>query len=372
MTRSSALLSSSAIALAFLLACASTTPLPPIAVSPVVPGPNQVLAVENLVVVVDTSGSLHRKSSFPQTKQVVEGFIAALPQGDYNAGLMSFGGKSMRPANLAPFNRASLADTAAGLQHGGGLSPIEEAIKQATSGLGEGPAAIVLFSDGLATRHTREVGPEGTLAVAEAAVEARRAPLCFYTVRVGDDEGGEALLRALAAVGGCGRFLQAANWTDGATLKKDVQKMMFAGAAGPLDTDRDGITDDKDQCPGTPIGASVEERGCWTLSGSNFATGSADLRPSALADLTAIAKVLEDNPSLRIQVEGHTDSTGSDAINQTLSTQRAEAVRTQLVKDGIASDRIEARGYGSSQPAASNGTSEGRAANRRVEIDVLR
>ena len=356
----------------FLVGCASTPPLAPIAVSPATPKPNQVLAVENLLVVVDTSGSLGKRSSFPQTKQVVEGFVAALPQGDYQAGILSFGGQSIAEASLAPFNRAELAQTVTNIQHGGGLSPIEEALRSGIRQLKPGQTAIVLFSDGLATKHTRSVGPEGTLAVAQAAVEARPAPLCFYTVQTGDDVGGEPLLKSLAAVGGCGQVFEGSNWTNGAALRSGVQEIMFATSPGPLDTDGDGVADSNDQCPGTPKGATVQERGCWSLSGSNFATGSASLIPAALAELSHIAEVLEKNPTLKIQISGHTDSTGSDAINEKLSKQRAEVVRNQLVKDGIASDRIEAKGFGSSRPVASNQTSEGRASNRRVDIDVLR
>ena len=297
--------------------------------------------------------------------------MAALPQGDYQAGILSFGGQSLGEASLSSFNRSALANTAANIQHGGGLSPIEEAIQTGIGELKPGPAAIVLFSDGLATKHTRSVGPEGTLAVARAAVKARQSPLCFYTVRTGDDLGGEPLLKSLAAVGGCGRIFEGSNWTHGAALRSGVQEIMFATSPGPLDTDGDGVADSHDQCPGTPKGARVQERGCWTLSGSNFATGSAILMPTALVELSHIAEVLETNPTLKIQVSGHTDSTGSDAINEKLSKQRAEVVRDQLVKDGIASDRIAARGFGSDRPVASNQTSEGRASNRRVDIDVL-
>ncbi|MCH2185106.1 VWA domain-containing protein, partial [Myxococcota bacterium] len=108
----------------FLVGCASTPPLAPIAVSPATAKANQVLAVDNLLVVVDTSGSLGPKSSFPVTKQVVEGFVAALPQGDYQAGILSFGGQALSAASLSSFNRSALANTAANIRHGGGLSPI--------------------------------------------------------------------------------------------------------------------------------------------------------------------------------------------------------------------------------------------------------
>ncbi|MDG2051117.1 MAG: OmpA family protein [Myxococcota bacterium] len=351
-------------------------PLDPIPVQPVEAKEGQRLAVEDLVVVVDTSGSLDEKGGYPQAKQVIEGFVAALPDDEYDVGLIIFGGPETQSASMAPFDRDSLAMTAEWIPYGGGLTPIEDAIGQATEQVGEGPAAIVLFSDGVATRATKKVGPAGTVAVAEAAVAERATPLCFYTVRIGDEEGGQVLLEQLAEVGGCGRSMAGASWTDGSVLENDVQAMMFETVAvpltGPLDTDQDGILDSSDQCPGTPKGADADERGCWTLSGSSFATGSAKLKPTALAELKAAAEVLEANPAIKIRVEGHTDSTGSAAINDRLSGQRADAVREQLIQDGVSADRIQAQGFGSSRPVGSNATAAGRAANRRVDIAILR
>ena len=96
------------------------------------------------------------------------------------------------------------------------------------------------------------------------------------------------------------------------------------------------------------------------------------MKPAALAELKAAAEVLEANPTIKIRVEGHTDSTGSAAINDRLSQQRADAVREQLVQDGVGADRIQAQGFGSSRPVGSNATAAGRAANRRVDIAILR
>jgi outer membrane protein OmpA-like peptidoglycan-associated protein len=108
-----------------------------------------------------------------------------------------------------------------------------------------------------------------------------------------------------------------------------------------------------------------------TLPGSVlFASGKATLLSSDLDKLSQVADVLKDEPNHSIVVEGHTDSRGSDALNQGLSLRRADAVRTYLIGKGITSDRIEATGAGSSRPIADNATAEGRADNRRVEIIV--
>jgi len=100
----------------------------------------------------------------------------------------------------------------------------------------------------------------------------------------------------------------------------------------------------------------------------SFDIGSAALQPRPRPVLEAFAHGLGQDRSTRVRIVGHTDATGSDAINDPLSEQRADSVRNFLVDRGIASDRIEAAGRGSREPVASNATPEERARNRRVEI----
>jgi outer membrane protein OmpA-like peptidoglycan-associated protein len=109
-----------------------------------------------------------------------------------------------------------------------------------------------------------------------------------------------------------------------------------------------------------------------TLSGSViFASGKADLLPGAQAKLDQVAIALaEGDPEAKILIEGHTDSRGSDALNQELSTRRAAAVRSYLVSKGLAPERVVSQGLGPSRPIADNETAEGRANNRRVELVV--
>lgn len=108
-----------------------------------------------------------------------------------------------------------------------------------------------------------------------------------------------------------------------------------------------------------------------TLSGSVlFATGKSELLPIAQDKLGEVAKALTDQGFKKLVVEGHTDSRGSATQNENLSRARAESVRAYLVTRGIPPDKIEAVGRGSNQPVADNGTADGRANNRRVEIVV--
>jgi len=108
-----------------------------------------------------------------------------------------------------------------------------------------------------------------------------------------------------------------------------------------------------------------------TLSGSVlFATGKYELLPIARDKLDEVAKALSDQGFKSIVVEGHTDSKGRASDNDMLSLKRADSVRSYLVSRGIPSDKITSQGLGSSRPVADNGTADGRANNRRVEIVV--
>lgn len=110
-----------------------------------------------------------------------------------------------------------------------------------------------------------------------------------------------------------------------------------------------------------------------TLSGGVvFATGQATILPGAQAQLNQVADALKTQAEHHFVVEGHTDNQGTDAINNELSTKRANAVRDYLVVRGVAAAAITAQGFGSARPVGDNKNPEGRAMNRRVEIIVDR
>jgi outer membrane protein OmpA-like peptidoglycan-associated protein len=106
------------------------------------------------------------------------------------------------------------------------------------------------------------------------------------------------------------------------------------------------------------------------LRGVNFDFDKATLRPDARPILDEAVRVLKEEPSIRVSVEGHTDAVGTDAYNQGLSQRRAATVRGYLVDHGIDAGRLSSVGFGESKPVASNDTADGRAQNRRVELLV--
>jgi OOP family OmpA-OmpF porin len=137
----------------------------------------------------------------------------------------------------------------------------------------------------------------------------------------------------------------------------------------PLDSDRDGVPDYLDKCPNTPKGATVNEVGCWALKATMlFDTNSSYVKDEAYPFLDQVVTILRNNPEMKVEIQGHADSTGTAEYNLWLSQRRANRVMEYLVDKGINAERLVAKGYGSTQPVASNGTEQGRAQNRRVEL----
>jgi outer membrane protein OmpA-like peptidoglycan-associated protein len=101
-----------------------------------------------------------------------------------------------------------------------------------------------------------------------------------------------------------------------------------------------------------------------------FDVNKSTLRPESNAELDRLVKLMKDVPNLKIEISGHTDNTGSAALNESLSQSRAEAVVAFLASKGIASNRMTAKGYGSSRPVASNNNEDGKQQNRRTEFEI--
>ena len=140
-----------------------------------------------------------------------------------------------------------------------------------------------------------------------------------------------------------------------------------------LDGDGDGVVDSKDKCPNTPAGRAVDNYGCslateYKLERVNFEFDSAKLTPDSTAFLNEAVQILKRHSDLKVEIAGHTDSVGNDDYNMGLSKRRAQAVADYLIANGATAANIFVKGYGETDPVADNGTAEGRAANRRVEL----
>jgi len=157
----------------------------------------------------------------------------------------------------------------------------------------------------------------------------------------------------------------------------------------PTDSDGDGVFDGIDRCPGTAAGLKVDVEGCpievteketelldtgmIRLQDVNFATGKSELMPESYPALDQVGTILLKWPQLNIEIGGHTDSRGSEKMNQALSEARAQAVKDYLANKypGLAVDQITVKGYGESKPLVRNTSALNMAKNRRVEFTVM-
>jgi len=179
--------------------------------------------------------------------------------------------------------------------------------------------------------------------------------------------------------------------TDGDGVKDNVDKCPDTPKGEQVDAngcsdsqkddDADGVPNSRDKCPNTPVRTAVDENGCpvlfepgtktLILKGVTFATGKSDLTPESQEALKPVAASLAARPDVRVEVQGHTDNTGSRAVNMRLSKARADAVEKFLEANGVSPSQLTVKGYGPDKPIASNKTKDGRAQNRRVELDQI-
>lgn len=213
----------------------------------------------------------------------------------------------------------------------------------------------------------------------------KRTALCALTIAMATVTGcSQPMTRTQtgAAVGtGVGAAIGAGL---GQAIGRDTESTLIGAAAGAL---AGGLTGgaignymDKQenamrQAVAAVDGASVQ-RNQNTLavtfkSDILFPVNSAVLQPGANDEITRVAQVLTQYPATNITIAGHTDSTGSDALNQDLSERRANAVKSALAARGVAPARMTAIGFGESKPIADNSTEAGRTINRRVEITIV-
>ena len=145
-------------------------------------------------------------------------------------------------------------------------------------------------------------------------------------------------------------------------------------AEPPKDTDGDGVIDSLDKCPNTLAGAKVDANGCVqekqkiSLPNIEFEPNKTVLAAGGKDKLESVVNFLQSQQEVKIDVFGHTDAQGSDKANQKLSEGRARSVMDYLVSRGVDASRLSSKGYGETQPIATNETAEGRAQNRRVEL----
>jgi OOP family OmpA-OmpF porin len=347
----------------FAVGCAQTLPSKePLAVAPVQFGERELREVSNLFVLTDASGTMWKEQTFPEAKALSTSFVKALPDASarskdraYNVGYIAFGGDDRVAVPLKPFDRQELlaaadrADIMGSMSGTGGTTPIHAVIDEIGQQLEgkSGATAVVLFSDGLADDSDR------ALAAATALAEAYRGGrLCIYGVQVGNQQDGAEFLRALSSVTACGTSQNAEQLSAPASFQRYAKNVVVGAAPLP------------------PVAAAPPSAcaGAIRLRGIEFAFDRAEVTDASKVVLDTAIETIANCKELSVKVNGHTDSVGTEAYNQGLSERRSQAVRDYLVSKGVSEKRLSTRGYGETQPLASNDTSDGRARNRRVEL----
>lgn len=343
--------------------------------------------VDTFLILFDASSSMTYHNKFETAKAIVDRMNATLPEMSQIGGLRSFGHSPNVTEEDTKLFYGMERYTTAGLQAGsdkiteaGGPSPMYRAIDAAVGdfdGFEGGKSAVIFITDGLDL-------PGDIIASAKNLKSVYGDNMCFYPILVGNDPEGESLLEQIGKIGGCSYFYSAeevltpkgmADFVEAAFLTAKPGAAPAAPAPPKVvmkkDTDKDGVYDDVDQCPNTPMGAPVTSAGCWVLDDVLFDFDKSAIKPAGSAMLRKAATILKANPSMNIELHGHCDNEGTEAYNMALSQRRADAVKAYLNSKGVVLSRMKTKAYGYSRPIATNDTEKGRALNRRVEIHPI-
>ena len=312
--------------------------------------------------------------------EIIRRFSAAIPQLHYVGAMRAFGIKNLISSDkdysrvvYAPqkFDHGAFEAEVNKLEPTSGITPMGPAMVHAAGDLATmgGRKALIIISD---FEKSADFGDP----VAEAAKlkDEYGRQICVYTIGITQSPKQVALAKEIAAASGCGKYF------DGCTLYKDqtaldeAVKNIFYDEFNVVvdpDSDGDGVPDSRDECPNTPLGAIVDARGCWIAAYGNFFDfDKADLKEQYLPHIKRIADVLKAHPDLKVVLDGHTDNKGTPEYNMKLGERRALAVRDALMEFGVEEERLKYASYGETMPIADNETDDGRALNRRVEINV--
>ena len=234
-----------------------------------------------------------------------------------------------------------------------------------------GNIAIIIISDGMSCNNY-------ALKSAEILASDLGKRLCLYTIRVGNHPKGATYMNQLPQKAACGYPVAASKLNSKQAMKAFVHSIFFAGPQDGLiemdiqgaDADGDGVPNDADQCNRTPDGAVVDANGCWNIHKIFFDWDKATVQFQYKQKLLKAVNVFNANPYLRVEIQGHTDNTGSVDYNQVLSEKRANNVKKILIQGGVSENQLSTEGFGFTRPAAPNDSEENRTMNRRVETII--
>jgi OOP family OmpA-OmpF porin len=340
--------------------------------------------VDNFFVILDSSGSKDETYRGFSKTTIANDFLnrmnMTIPDMDLQAGMRNFGGtrspfakRTQLIYGTTQYSKEGFKEALDRLKWGGGESPAEMAIDASSEDMSifEGKTAFIFVGDG-------QYAGNNPAAAAARLKDRYGDNLCIYPVLVGsEDPASVESMQAIADAGQCG-FYQSAKYLESpedlskwiadvflVEVKDDVKKRAPLAVG---DSDEDGIPDNMDQCPNTPLSAPVNSKGCWMIENVEFDFNQYNLKPESITTLEEVAGVMRENPAVTVRIDGHTDNVGGEEYNMTLGGRRAEAARQFLINQGVPAERLSIESFGYSRPTATNSTDWGRARNRRAEF----
>lgn len=316
--------------------------------------------IDNFIVLFDQSGSmfLTEQGKHPAKAKVGKDIMSALnkriPELGYNGSVTVF---SPDRSLLGPskFSRESFGQTIENLPESGRIfgnrTPLGNSIMQLDGMLSKsaGKTSVLIVSDG--------ENNTGTDALAAArTMHAKHPDVCFHAVSLADSERGKAILKDITQLGDC-------VYADGSKLSSDTAAIDQLAKDVFYTVNVREIIEEVVAVEAVAVVPEVSE-----LRTVHFEFNKYDLTPRAKMKLDENSEILRNNSSMKVVIKGNTDSIGPETYNLTLSERRAQVVYDYFRSKGIASERMQTVGYGSSRPVAENRTREGRAQNRRSEI----
>ena len=326
-------------------------------VTPIVLADNEQIIRDQLIILVDVTGSIGWRSEFKYEKALVQAFTGTMPDGTYDSGIDSFAGvpndQWLEQPSL-PFHRDAMVRAASMVEPLGSLTPLDRAIRNQTEEVAGrmDRGALLVFSDG------KVRNPQDVLQACRDLQAAHGGDFCIFTVQAGSSSRGRQVLQDMAASSNCGKYYDGASLNSAAAIDAVVREILIGAREVPK--------------PAIEVAKTASIVLPGKIDNILFDNDRSEITPMYDSQLSEAAGILRDNPSLKICLNGHTDSNASREYNQRLSERRAVAVKTALVARGADEERIETNAYGEGRPSVPNDSPENLHKNRRVELSVVK
>ena len=317
--------------------------------------------IDAFTVLFDQSGSMAEaykgKKKVAIAKECLTSINQAIPSLNYQGALKCFVPSQVLVC-MEPYSKQKFGQAIAGIPIEystiNRLTPLGDVIYELDCFLAktQGKFAAIVISDG---ENTTGRDP---IEAAKCIVNKYSDRVCIHTILVGDSTRGTEVMETIASLNNC-EVTTAEALKDKSAMDSFVGKVFYTYRG---EAPRPVVK---------PKPKPVVKPKKIVLRGINFHLDKAEIKPESEPILNGATQMLKDNPGVKVSIEGHTCSLGTDEYNQRLSEQRAQSVFRYLVRKGIDPSRLKATGFGESRPIADNQTEEGRRLNRRIELIVI-